>query len=141
MKRKTKIIYEEASDIKEKILEIINVLNLKHIQLDALACIRSKNARTSAIARCYSLSKPLQIAFKLSPRYVIEVVSEKFDKLSEEEKTKVLIHELLHIPKNFGGGFRHHDFVNSKSVERFYKKYKQSINLYSEIEKTAKDEN
>ncbi|MEM2932756.1 MAG: putative metallopeptidase [Candidatus Pacearchaeota archaeon] len=133
MKRRKSIIYEEANDIKEKVKKIVEILGMEYIALDSLECIRSKNARTSAIARCYSLSKPLQIAFKLSPRYVIEVISEKFDKLDEDEKIKILIHELLHIPKSFGGGFRHHDFVNSKAVETLYKEYKSSSEkLYRE---------
>ena len=40
-----------------------------------------------------------------------------------EEKVKTLIHELMHIPKAFGGGFRHHDVVNRKNVENLYKRY------------------
>ncbi len=121
-----KIIYEDAPDVKEMILEIIKVLGMFHIKEEYLGCIRSKNAKTNAIARCYALSRPFQVAFKLFPRYVIEVVSERFDKLSDDEKTKILIHELMHIPKSFGGGFRHHDFVNSKAVETLFKKYKNS---------------
>ena len=55
---------------------------------------------------------------------MIEIITEKFEKLPEEEKTKTLIHELLHIPKSFGGGFRHHKpYVNRKIVERAYQEY------------------
>jgi predicted metallopeptidase len=120
--KRGKIVYEDALDVKERVLEIARKLNFGHIKPELIACIRSKNAKTNAIARCYALAKPFQIAFRLSPRYVIEVVAEKFDKLDEKEKTKVLLHELLHIPKSFGGGFRHHDYVNSKTVEKLYKK-------------------
>ena len=55
--------------------------------------------------------------------YLIEVISEKFDKLPAEEQTKVIIHELMHIPKSFGGGFIHHDKVHEKSVEHVYNHY------------------
>lgn len=55
--------------------------------------------------------------------YLIEVISEKFDKLSKEEQLKVIIHELMHIPKSFGGGFIHHDKVNESSVEKTYNHY------------------
>ena len=55
--------------------------------------------------------------------YLIEVISEKFDKLPAEEQTKVIIHELMHIPKSFGGGFINHDKVHEKSVEHVYNHY------------------
>ncbi len=55
--------------------------------------------------------------------YLIEVILEKFDKLSIEEQTKIIIHELMHIPKSFGGGFIHHNKVHKKSVEEMYEKY------------------
>ena len=51
-------------------------------------------------------------------------LSEKFDKLSKEEQIKVVIHELMHIPKSFGGGFKHHDFVTEKNVGKCYELYK-----------------
>jgi predicted metallopeptidase len=55
--------------------------------------------------------------------YLIEVISEKFDKLSKNEQLKVIIHELMHIPKSFGGGFIHHNKVHDKSVEHIYNHY------------------
>jgi predicted metallopeptidase len=60
------------------------------------------------------------MALNTKAAYLIEVISEKFDKLSEEEKTKTIIHELMHIPKAFGGGFKHHDFVTSRNVDKIY---------------------
>ena len=58
--------------------------------------------------------------------YLIEIVSEKFDRLHPEEQTRTLIHELMHIPKSFGGGFRHHrPYVNRRTVDRMYKLYKE----------------
>ncbi len=67
----------------------------------------------------------MQKAIGVSAFYALEFLSERFDKLDEEEKTKTIIHELMHIPKTFGGGFKHHDFVCEKNVDRFYKEYKQ----------------
>jgi predicted metallopeptidase len=57
-------------------------------------------------------------------------VSENFDRLSGEDKIKTIMHELLHIPQGFGGGFRHHrPFVNRKNVETFFCAYKKSLQL------------
>jgi predicted metallopeptidase len=57
--------------------------------------------------------------------YVLEFLSERFDKMSQEEQLKVIIHELMHIPKTFGGGFIHHNIVNEKAVNRCYAEYRK----------------
>ena len=56
--------------------------------------------------------------------YALEFLHERFDKLPEDEKVKTIIHELMHIPKSFGGGFRHHDHVCDKNIEKNYRAYK-----------------
>ncbi|MEM2874079.1 MAG: putative metallopeptidase [Candidatus Nanoarchaeia archaeon] len=117
--------YERAFDVEKKILKIIDVLQLHHIDKMRLHCFRSYGSSSKAVARCYALGKIWQSALNINAHYIIEVLSEKFDKLSEKEKTKVLLHELLHIPKKFGGGFRHHDYACRKNVEALYKQLKQ----------------
>jgi predicted metallopeptidase len=67
----------------------------------------------------------MQLALNMKPHYIIEIISEQFDKLGPEEQTKVLIHELMHIPHSFGGGFRsHRPYVTKKKVERMYEQYR-----------------
>jgi predicted metallopeptidase len=57
----------------------------------------------------------MQKAMGVKSFYSIEFLA-RFDKLSKEEQDKVIIHELMHIPKTFGGGFRHHDYVVEENV-------------------------
>ena len=45
---------------------------------------------------------------EIEPAYVIEVISGYFDKLSVQEQDKVILHELMHIPKNFSGALVPH---------------------------------
>lgn len=117
------IKYEPAPDIEEMAKEVAQRIGVGHLDFRRIGFLRSRGSTSRAIARCYGLSKVWQKAFRLKSHYVIEVISERFDKLSEEEKIKTIIHELMHIPKCFGGGFRHHDFVNERNVDKIYRKY------------------
>ena len=70
----------------------------------------------------------MQKATGLKPFYALEFLSERFDKLSEEEQIKVVIHELMHIPKTFGGGFKYHNWVTDRNINKLYKKLKENKN-------------
>lgn len=122
------IRYELAEDIGAEIRDILHRLQMTHVDGSRIACIRSRGSRSRrVIARCHGLSRIMQLVLNQRPHYVIEVVSERFDKLSKEEQTKVLIHELMHIPHSFGGGFRtHKPHVTRKKVERMYKRFLQA---------------
>lgn len=127
-KKRKNIRYEIADDIQERFADIVRTLNLNHIDLDKVACVRSYGSSTKrVIARCHGMSKVLQIAMRIKAFYVLEFLSERFDKLDDKEQEKTIIHELMHIPKNFGGGFRHHNHVseeNIKSIQERYRKMK-----------------
>lgn len=123
------MIYEHAPELKEQLNKIVEILNMDHVDVDRVGCIKSHGSKARrVIARCHSLPKVIQKSMLTKPFYVIELISEQFDKLDEEEQIKVLIHELLHIPKCFGGGFKHHDVVNRRLVEKLYKNLKNNIN-------------
>ena len=74
----------------------------------------------------------MQVAVGIKAFYALEFLSERFDKLDKEEQVKVIIHELMHIPKTFGGGFKHHNWVTEKNVNLIYKTY---ISMKNEKEK------
>jgi len=67
----------------------------------------------------------MQRAMDTDAFYALEFLSERFDKMPQEEQMKVIIHELMHIPKTFGGGFKHHDHVTDKNVNFHYQEYKK----------------
>lgn len=124
------IRYKEAPELNAKIKEIVDVLGFKHINTERIFCFKSYGSSSkNIIARCHSLPKILQKALRIDAAYVIEVIAEKFDKLSEDEKTKILIHELLHIPKSFGGGFLHHNAVKEHHVNKLFQKFKESCKI------------
>jgi predicted metallopeptidase len=132
-KKKSIIRYEKAKDMECLAKEITLKLKWNHIDLNNVGFIRSfgSNSRRT-IARCHSMGKAMQIAMDRKGYYLIEVLSEKFDKLSNDDKLRVMIHELMHIPKSFGGGFKHHNIVNDENVENFYKEFLKSDKSLSE---------
>jgi len=123
------ISYNPADDIKMRIEQLVNKLGMEHIDTSRLFCIRSHGSSSKGIiARCHALPKIMQQCLSMAPIYIIEVISENFDNLNEEEKIKTLIHELLHIPKSFGGGFIHHDKISKSKVDKLYFKFNQINN-------------
>jgi predicted metallopeptidase len=118
------IRYEFAPDIESKLKRIARRLKMNHIDLDRVKGIRSYGSTSNGvIARCHALPKVMQLALDMRAHYVIEILNESYDRLSKEEQIKILIHELMHIPETFGGGFRmHRDHVTRKNVEKLYKK-------------------
>lgn len=120
--------YERAPDVSELLSTIVDKLGFSHIPKNRVYCYRSYGSRASnTIARVHSLPRIWQQALSEPAYYVIEVLSEQYDSLPFEEKEKTLIHELLHIPKCFGGGFRHHkNWVTRRRVEALYEALEES---------------
>ena len=115
--------YEEAPDL-QKIADDISKTLFPHIVMERVKCYRSYGSSTrGTIARCHALGKVMQLAIGVQAYYALEFLTARFDKLSKEEQIKTIIHELMHIPQTFGGGFRHHDHVTEKNVNLFYKTY------------------
>jgi predicted metallopeptidase len=128
-KKRKNIRYEIADDIQMRFADIVRTLNLDHIDLDKVVCIRSYSSSTKrVIARCHGMSKVLQIAMGMKAFYVLEFLSERFDKLDDKEQEETIIHELMHIPKNFGGGFRHHDHVSNENIKLMHERYRKAKN-------------
>ncbi len=117
------IRYVEAPDVKKLADEIVDKLGLFHVVPQFLFCFRSTGSTSErTIARIYGLGKIWQEALNLPPSYTIEVISERFDRLSQVEKEKTIIHELLHVPEAFAGGFRpHKGYINDRIVERLHR--------------------
>lgn len=118
--------YENAEDVKKLAEEIVTALEMNHIDMKRVFFVRSFGTKTNAIARCHGLGRIWQHALGIKAHYIIEVISEKFDKLSEEERERVIIHELLHIPKSFGGGLRGHNYATSKKIKKLHELYKKA---------------
>lgn len=115
-----KYIYDE--ELQNTAEEIAGML-FPHIDMSRVKCFRSRGSSSrGTIARCHTIGKLMQMAIGVQAHYALEFLERHF-KQSHEDQIKTIIHELMHIPKAFGGGFRHHDHVSDRNVNLMYKTY------------------
>jgi len=113
------IRYRRAPDLEKRVRDIIARASFTHIIPERVRCVRSYGSKAGAtVARIHTASRAMLTGLELKPAYVIEFISERFDKLSEDEKELVIIHELLHIPRSFGGGLVGHGRIDFKRETR-----------------------
>lgn len=117
--------YKLAPEIKRIVDTLIKQLDFSYMKARNIHCIRSFDAKTRAYARIWGMAKLFSEVAGLEPNYIIEVNAKMFDRLSEREQIKTLIHELMHIPKTFSGALLSHrgpyHRINDREVERIIK--------------------
>lgn len=128
MKNSSRVEWIKAPDIKLRVHHLSKTTDLDWVRISKIYCFRSKNSKSRAHARIWGLSKVWQQALDTKPAYIIEVLSEKFDNLSDVEKDNVLLHELAHIPKNFSGSLLPH--VRKKGKRNFHDRVERLIRQY-----------
>lgn len=124
----TKLEWEEANEVKRDIEHIIEVLEFSYIDPSRIFCYRTNGSKSRSYARIWAFPKIFQSALNLKPAYVIEVLAKYYDKLDNDRQKEVLIHELLHIPKNFSGALLSHRGRNrhlEKNASQLFKDYKK----------------
>lgn len=118
-----------APELKKEIELTVRILGLSYIKTEHIHVFESRGSKGTVVARIWSMPRIWQLALGQEPHYCLEVIKERFDRLSGEEKRKVLIHELLHIPKNFSGALLSHNHngrrINRKVVDNLYLQYLQ----------------
>ena len=102
------MVVKSAPDIRTQLAKILNSGDYPHVKRSRIFCFRSRGSKARARARIWGMPRIWQLALKIPPAYVVEVLAEKFDHLPAIEKTRVLVHELAHIPKNFSGSLLPH---------------------------------
>lgn len=121
------MVWEPDQNISRRISYLSSKLGITWIKNKRIYTFKSYNSTSRAVARIWGLPKVWQQALGEEPAYVVEVISEKYDNLSEREQDRVLIHELAHIPMNFSGALLPH---TRKRKGSFHDKLKGYINEY-----------
>jgi predicted metallopeptidase len=126
----SKLGWEKAPDVQRDVAEILKVLDLPYIKGSMIFCYRTNGSKSRSYARIWSFPKIFQDALGLEPAYVIEVLSRYYDKLDPQERIKVLIHELLHIPRNFSGALVPHITQSRhlhKAADMLFAEYRRKV--------------
>jgi predicted metallopeptidase len=121
------MVWQKDLKLQRRLNEIVRKLNFLHIRPKMVFVFRSFGSKSRAQARIWGFPRIWQQALDSQPAYCLEVLSEKFDRLDEVQQTKVLIHELMHIPKNFSGSLLAHrgrsGQINARTVEKLYERF------------------
>lgn len=122
--------WEDAGEVKKDVDEILGILDFSNVDSSRIFCFRTQGSKSRAYARIWAMPKIFQRALNIKPAYIIEVLSRYYDKLNVDEKKKVLIHELLHIPRNFSGALLPHRSRYrhlQTEVDKLFKEYKSKM--------------
>ncbi len=111
---------EKADDVR-RLAEEINTKASLGLDLSKVIFLRSQRSKTTAIARTLGLPPQWRYVFGEDKIYIIEVISEKFDKLTCHQKIYVVVHELLHIPSGMKGGLRNHTYREFRNIRKIIK--------------------
>lgn len=126
-KKAVRLEWSPDSELTERVRTIVDKLEFVHIPKERIFCFRTEGSKARAYARTWAFPKIFQRVLEIEPAYVIEVISKYYDRENHEGQTRILIHELLHIPKNFSGSLlphRHGRNSTRNEVERLYKQIK-----------------
>jgi predicted metallopeptidase len=126
------VSWDLAPDIEKRSSILIKTLELEWLSYGRIFFYRSINSKARAYARTWGLPKLWQRTLGVEPAYIVEVISEHFDNLSEKEQDKILLHELTHIPRNFSGALvphtRHKKGSFHDKLDILIEKYYESKN-------------
>jgi predicted metallopeptidase len=121
------VSWDSAPDIKKRVVSLAKNAEVDWLSFPRVFTYRSFGSKTRTYARTWGLPRLWQKTLNVDPAYIIEVISEHFDKLSETEQDKILLHEIMHIPKNFSGALTPHI---RRGKRNFHRKVSELVEIY-----------
>src|SRR4030043_289912 len=77
--------WQLAPELHRRVKKLVKALQFSHIDSRKIVAFRSYGSKSRARARIWSLPRIWQKALKVEPHYCLEVLSEKFDNLSNKK--------------------------------------------------------
>ena len=127
-RKSSRVEWGRDKKVEIRVKRIIRDLDLSWVKRTQVHCFRSQNSTSRAYARIWGLPRIWQLALSENPTYIIEVLSERFDRLNQLEQDKVLLHELAHIPKNFSGSLLPH--IRKRGKRNFEDRVRTLVTMY-----------
>jgi predicted metallopeptidase len=119
--------WELCPSTHERLARIVDALEFSHVDPARIFCVRGYGSTSEAWARIWGLPSLWQQVLGIGPAYVVEIIEPEFSRLPEAEQDRILIHELLHIPRTFSGAIRPHRTptfsITRRTVERYYQRF------------------
>ena len=122
--RSSGVRWDLDNEIQSRVKKLITDLDLEWLSYGRIFFYRSHGSKARAYARTWGLPRLWQTSLNVEPAYIVEVISEYFDKLDKRKQDEVLLHELSHIPKNFSGALTPH---TRRGHNNFKEKLKQMV--------------
>lgn len=122
--RSSGVDWQVATDIESRTNKLIKDLDLEWLSYGRIFYYRSTGSTARAYARTWGLPRLWQTVLTVEPAYIVEVISEHFDKLSQRQQDEIILHELSHIPRNFSGALTPH---TKRGHNNFKDKLRQMI--------------
>ena len=121
------MLWRSCQQTHARLRKIIGVLRFTHVDASRIFCVRGYGSTSEAWARIWGLPTLWQQVLGIRPAYVVEIIEPEFSRLPAAEQDRILIHELLHIPRTFSGAIRPHRSptfrINRRTVEHYYQRY------------------
>ncbi len=121
------MLWRSCQQTHARLRKIIRALRFTHVDPSRIFCVRGYGSTSEAWARIWGLPSLWQQVLGIRPAYVVEIIEPEFSRLPADEQDRILIHELLHIPRTFSGAIRPHRSptfrINRRTVEHYYQRY------------------
>ncbi len=121
------MLWQSCRQTHARLRKIIGALRFTHVDASRIFCVRGYGSTSEAWARIWGLPTLWQQVLGIRPAYVVEIIEPEFSRLPPAEQDRILIHELLHIPRTFSGAIRPHRSptfrINRRTIEHYYQRY------------------